>query len=364
MFMIKFLHAADLHLDSAFAGLTPDRAAKRRQEQRHMLTHMAELANGHGCDLWLLSGDLFDSDNAFPETVEALCRALGSFRGSVFIAPGNHDCLMEGSPYFSAKWPENVHIFTSQTISFVDLPALGCRVYGAGFRAQESPALLEGFRAEDRELVNLMVLHGDAETPGSVYNPITKDAIAASGLTYLALGHVHLRTEPRQAGGTLYAWPGCPMGRGFDELGQKGVYLGEVTREGCALTFLPLPGRRYEILSVPAGDDALAAVLAALPQGTEDDIYRILLTGQADPVDTRSLYAALEGRFYQLDLRDRTTPKTDLWREAGENTLRGQFLSLMREKLAAASPEEQETVLLAVKLGLAAMEGREEAATL
>ena len=75
----------------------------------------------------------------------------------------------------------------------------------------------------------------------------------------------------------------------------------------------------------------------------EEDIYRILLTGQADSVDTRSLYAALEGRFYQLDLRDRTTPKTDLWREAGENTLRGQFLSLMREKLAAASPEEQET---------------------
>lgn len=361
MFMIKFLHAADLHLDSAFRGLTPARAAERRQEQRQMLTDMAELGNRIGCDLWLLAGDLFDSDNAFPETLEALIRALGSFRGQVFIAPGNHDCLMPGSPYFSAKWPENVHIFTSDIISYVDLPALGCRVYGAGFRTQEAPALLQGFCVEDRELMNLMVLHGDTETPASPYDPISKEQIAASGLQYLALGHVHLRMPPRQAGSTCYAWPGCPMGRGFDELGQKGVYLGELTREGCALDFHPLPGRRYEILSVTAGDDPLAAILAALPSDTREHIYRILLTGPADPIDTRALYAALEDRFYELDIRDRTEPKADLWQGMGENTLRGQFLSLMREKLDQAPPENRETILQAVQLGLAAMEGREEA---
>ncbi len=360
MFMIKFLHGADLHLDSAFRGLTPAQAAQRRQEQRQMLTDMAELANSRGCDLWLLSGDLFDSDNAFPETLEALSRALGSFRGQVFIAPGNHDCLMAGSPYFSAKWPKNVHIFTSDVISYVDLPALGCRVYGAGFRAQEAPSLLQGFRAEDRELVNLMVLHGDADTPTSPYNPITKEQIAASGLSYLALGHVHLRTEPRQAGQTCYAWPGCPMGRGFDELGQKGVYLGACGSAGCSLEFYPLPGRRYEILSVPAGDDPLSAVLSALPGDTAEHIYRILLTGPADPIDTRALYAALQERFYQLELRDRTEPKTDLWQGLGENTLRGQFLLLMQEQLASADPASRETILQAVKLGLAAMEGREE----
>ena len=101
MFMVKFLHTADLHLDSAFHGLTPDRAARRRQEQRQMLTDMAELANSHSCDLWLLSGDLFDSDCAFPETLETLRLALESFRGQVFIAPGNHDCLLNGSPYLS-----------------------------------------------------------------------------------------------------------------------------------------------------------------------------------------------------------------------------------------------------------------------
>ena len=362
--MVRFLHTADLHLDSPFHGLAPAQAAQRRQEQRQLLRSMAELANERGCDLWFLAGDLFDSDNAYPETTEALCRALGSFRGQVFIAPGNHDCLMAGSPYFSAKWPENVHVFTSRTVSCVVLPQLGCRVWGAGFTAAESPSLLEGFRAEQDGLLNLMVLHGDAEAPGSIYNPITKEQIALSGLQYLALGHVHQRTELRKAGGAAYAWPGCPMGRGFDEPGQKGVYLGECSETGCRLEFCPMPGRRYEILSVPAGDDPFAAVSAALPPDTSEDIYRILLTGPSDPIDIRGLTAALEGRFYSLQLRDCTEPKTDLWQGAGENTLRGRFLAGMQQRLDRASGDDRETVLLAVRLGLAAMEGREEAATL
>ena len=59
---------------------------------------------------------------------------------------------------------------------------------------------------------------------------------------------------------------------------QKGAYLGRITDAGVQLDFLPLPGRKYEILRVDAGDDALAAVKAALPERTQDDIYRVILT--------------------------------------------------------------------------------------
>ena len=358
--MIKFLHAADLHLDSPFHGLSPAQAKERRTEQRELLTSMVELANGNGCDLLLLSGDLFDSDNAYPETVEALCRALGAFRGQVFIAPGNHDCLYAGSPYFTAPWTENVHIFKEEKISSVTLPDLGCQVYGAGFTAMDAPPLLEGFRVEDDELLNLMVLHGEAETVVGNYNPMTKEQIERSGLDYLALGHVHLRTEGRTAGRTVYAYPGCPMGRGFDELGEKGVYLGELDEKGCRLTFLPLPCRRYEILHVAAGDDALAAIEAALPADTQNDIYRIYLTGQSDPIDLRALQEALAGRFYALHLRDKTEAKTDLWKDAGEESLKGQFLARLQEKLATADENEKAVIYLAARLGIYAMEGREE----
>jgi len=358
--MLRFLHAADLHLDSPFGGLSPQAAALRRKEQRRCLMDMAELANRQNCDLMLLSGDLFDSDNAYPETLETLTAALAQFRGQVFIAPGNHDCLYEGSPYLAENWPENVHIFTSRDISSVTVPHLGCQVYGAGFHSPDSPSLLAHFSVEDPSLINLMVLHGDAETAHSPYNPITKDEIAASNLDYLALGHIHLRKVPEKLGKTVYAWPGCIMGRGFDELGQKGVYIGEISSLGVDLKFFPIQTRRYEILEVKCQDDPLSDALRLLPEDTQRDIYRLVFTGECEALDTQSIYAALEGRFYALQLKDQTRPPVDIWKDCGEDTLKGQFLSALREKLAEADEDQRKIIELAAKLGLNAMEGREE----
>ena len=294
--MIKFLHAADLHLDAPFSALSPEQAAARRQEQRALLTDLAEAANAQDCDVVLLAGDLFDSSSASEQTLLALRRALASIHAPVFISPGNHDCLLPGSAYLTESWPENVHIFKTDTIEAVELPEKNLRVYGAGFPARFCPALLEGFAAKDDGRTNLMVVHGNPTQPSSPYNPILPAQIAQSGLSYLALGHIHQASGLLTAGGTAYAWPGCAMGRGFDELGQKGAYLGRITDAGVQLDFLPLPGRRYEILRVDAGDDALAAVKAALPERTQDDIYRVILTGEAAPVDLPALHAALAPR--------------------------------------------------------------------
>lgn len=352
--MIKFLHAADLHLDSPFAALSPEKAAQRRREQRQLLDELAELCNAERCDLLLLSGDLFDTEAAWQDTMDVLARAFRACQARIFIAPGNHDFYAPGCPYCGA-WPNNVHIFTSQTPESVVIEELGAEIWGAAFTAPGSPALLEGFHVRDEGLLNMMVLHGDAENAAGPYNPITRAQIASSGLDYLALGHIHAASGPRQAGRTLYAWPGCAMGRGFDELGEKGVYLGVLSEQGCQLTFCPLPGRKYEILQVEAGEDPLAAVAAALPAHTESDIYRIILTGQSDPLDLRALHSALERRFFSLTLRDQTSPKRDLWESCGEDTLKGLFLQALRAK-RDSSPELCD---LAARFGLAAIEGWE-----
>lgn len=353
--MIKFLHAADLHLDSPFQSLPPEKAAARRREQRQLLDELVELSNREGCDLLLLAGDLFDSESVFPDTAEALLRSLRACRARVFIAPGNHDYCAPGSLYRGAHWPDNVHIFTDPAPASVVVEELGAEIWGAAFTGPTAPPLLEGFHVRDEQLFNLMVLHGDAVNPHSPYNPVTRAQLEASGLDYAAMGHIHAAGGPLQAGKTVCAWPGCPMGRGFDELGEKGVYLGQLTREGCRVEFRPLPGRRYEILTVEVGDDPLAAVEAALPPDTQDDIYRILLTGRCDPPDTRALYDALSGRFFGLTLRDQTTPRRDLWAERGEDSLKGLFLQL----LYARRQEDPELYELAAELGAAALEGRE-----
>lgn len=360
--MIKFLHAADLHLGAAFSGLTPELARKRREEQLALLHELFEAANAHGCDAVLLAGDLFDEESAGPDAVDALRHALASVRAPVFISPGNHDPLCPGSPYLTETWPENVHIFRSDRISSVELPEKNLRVYGAGFLSRYAGALLAGFRAEADGMTNLLVTHGNTLSKDSPYNPITPEQIASSGLSYLALGHVHQASGLLKSGGTAYAWPGCAMGRGFDECGQKGAYLGEISDTGVVtLTFLPLSGRKYEILRVAAGEDALASIEAALPNGTENDIYRIILTGEADSPDLPALQAALAPRFFALSVRDETYPRKALWAAADDDTLRGLFLRALKTQYdAAASDDDRRVIALAARYGVAAMDGRED----
>lgn len=358
--MIKFIHAADLHLDSPFSGLSPERAAQRRREQREVLTKLVELSNAHDCDLMLLAGDLFDSDNAFPETMEVLMQAFSGCHAQIVIAPGNHDFAATGSAYRTETWPENVRIFTEEAIRAFEFPELGCRVYGAAFTQAYTSDLLAGFTAQQDAMVNLMVLHGDAVNPQCPYNYISKAEIAGSGLEYLALGHLHSASGVLKEGKTVYAWPGCAMGRGFDELGQKGVYIGTAEKGAVELRFQPLSGRKYEILTVEAGDDPLAAAQAALPENTQMDIYRIVFTGVADPVAIQELDTVLSGRFFSLSLRDETTPKIDLWGAAGEDTLRGIFLRILKQRYdAAQTAQEKQEIADAARLGLAAMDRRE-----
>ena len=360
--MLNILHAADLHLDSPFAGLTPEQAALRRAEQRTLLDRLADLANEEQVDLVLLAGDLLDGERVFRETVDALAQTLGRIRAKVFIAPGNHDPYNAASSYALPIWPDNVHIFTSPHPVGVELPQFGCTVYGAAFTAEQNDAsALEGFCAEEGS-VNLMVLHGN--TTGRDYAPISPAQIAASGLDYLALGHIHQASGLLKSGNTFWAYPGCPEGRGFDELGEKGALLVQVSPGQVQARFCSLASRRYEILEVDLTDcsDPLTAVEAALPARTEADIYRIRLTGACDlsAQALSQLEQNLAPRFHALELQDRTHPPRDLWSRAGEDSLTGLFLRTMAQKLE--EQPQSDTLQLAVRFGLAALEKGEDVA--
>lgn len=354
--MIRLLHAADLHLDSAFSALNVLQSAERRQEQRRLLSQLSALCRD--CDLLLLSGDLFDSTHIYRDTLDALHTLFASVKAEVFIAPGNHDYVRADSPYLTEQWEPNVHIFTEPKLTRVRLTALSCDVYGAAFTASEMPPLLRGFQVSDPKVTNLMVLHGELQA-NSVYNPISPEEVAASGLDYLALGHVHT-AQIQTFGKTTCAQPGCPMGRGFDECGQKGVLRVQLSESGCNVKFIPLDVPRYEILQVSVNDNPLASVLAALPENTQRDCYRIFLAGEADSIDVAALEKALAPQFYTLSVLDRTVPKQALWTQCGEETLRGYFLRILKQQFDGAHDEaERHRLAAAARLGTALMDGRE-----
>lgn len=334
--MISILHGADLHLDSPFSSLTPEQAAQRRLLQRQLPGQMVELANQHGCQLLLLAGDLFDGKRVCPETVEALREALEAFEGYTFLVPGNHDPYEEDSVWTGIRWPERVHLFAGKTEAVI-LPELGCRVWGMGGLLGEMPFT----PAATGEYLEIGICHGD---------PLPTGQMEQLGLSYLALGHIHKRVPLMEAGTTRYAWPGAPMGRGFDECGIRGVYHVELDRTACRVQFLPIPGPRYEVVTVSCE----TPLEQQLPENCRELICRLIVTGEGE-----GSLPDLSERFLSLEVRDQRTASRDLWEGAGEETLRGIALDVIRTAHLKGSEEEQKTAELAAKYLLAALEGRE-----
>ena len=352
--MIKLLHAADLHLDSPFSHLPPEQGARRRQEQRECLALLPGLCQKEQCDVVLLAGDLFDTRQVYRETWQALQSALEACQVPVFLAPGNHDAIGPDSPYCKGSWPDNVHIFTSTEIETVDLGAF--TVSGAAFCGSELPSLA-GYTAPADGRTHLMVLHGEVSNTESPYRTATPAQVAASKLSYLALGHIHQRGARRTATGTTYAWPGCMMGRGFDETGSKGVYLVEVAESSVQVRFLHCSAPRYEILDVPVTE--LDQLCARLPADSRRHHYRIRLTGIGPAPDLAPLQRKLAPLTASVQLEDLTqAPLRQV--TAQEDTLAGLFVQQIQAAMETAADDAQrETLTLAMELGLQALEGRE-----
>ena len=351
---MKILHSADWHLCSPLQGRSEVQTQLLRKNLLQIPGKVAALCRAEGCDMMLLAGDLFDGPFD-ADTFRILCDALEEAAVPVFITPGNHDFADMRSPWLTQKFPENVHIFTRPVIEAVDVPSLNCRVYGAGFTAMDCPALLDNFCA-DADKLAIGILHGDPTVAASPYNPISQAQVAQSNLAYLALGHIHKGGSFR-AGGTLCAWPGCPMGRGFDELGEKGVII-TVLGEQAETRFLPLDTPRFFDEELSAGDDVAAALAAVLPAIDSRDFYRITLTGYSSEIDIPAL-AQQFSHVPNLILRDQTLPEPDLWMNTDEDTLEGLMFSQFKELADTSGEPLSQQALLAARICRSILDGQE-----
>ena len=353
--MIKLLHSADWHLDTPMTGHDDATAAFLKQELQKVPEKIAALCKAENCQLLLLSGDLFDGAYT-KESFALVYKTLAELKIPVFISPGNHDYCRPGSVYLEESWPENVHIFRHATIESVTLPELDCKLYGAGFESMDCPGLLEGFSAEGDQRWHIGVFHGDPASATSAYCPITAQQLRQCGLDYLALGHIH-KGETIRSGEVLCAWPGCPMGRAFDECGEKGALVVTLD-EGVHARFLPLDTPRFFDLETEVGEDPAAAVAALLPVARTDDFYRITLTGYASDIDTDAICQS-NTHVRSLILRDQTLPEMDLWSAVGEDSLEGTFFRMLHDSLDSSSEAYQKSVKLAARISRQILDGQE-----
>ena len=349
---LKILHSADWHLDSPFVGFTEQQRQFLKEAQRKIPGKIAEVCRSEDCDMMLLAGDLFDAE-AEQETLDLLKRELENCGVPVLIAPGNHDFCSDGSFWLKESWPENVFVFTGDLES-VTIQGLNCRIYGAAFRSMDCASLLEGFKAQGDEKYCVAVLHGDPLQRNSPYNPITNAQLRNSSLDYLALGHVH-KAGLFRSGETVCAWPGCPMGRGWDETGEKGICIVTIDETAKVQTrSLNLP--RFFDLTAEVDGNALEAVEAVLPAVSGEDFYRVTLTGSGN-VDLEDLKKEFSD-FPNLELRDRTEPPVEVWADADKDSLEGIYFGMLR-KAMEESPEKARQIQLAAEISRKLLCGRE-----
>lgn len=343
---MKILHTADWHLDTPLGG----HSDALRQALASVPGQIFEICREESCDMVLISGDVFDGPYS-PASYQNLYDVLKAMAVPIFITPGNHDFCSPDSPWLKELWPENVHIFKNPQIESIALPELNCRVYGAGFESMDCPSLLQGFHADCPERYAIGIFHGDPTMAASPYNPISKTQILSSNLQYLALGHIH-KADSFTAGDTLCAWPGCPMGKGYDEQGEKGVYI--VTLDSTvSLRFRSLNTPRfYDLQTEPAH------LANLLPPVASEDYYRITLTGCCEAPDLDALQREF-AHLPNLLLRDKTTRPVDIWGSLGEDSFEGVYFGLLRQALEEASEEEKQEILLAAEISRQLLDGQE-----
>jgi len=256
--MPKILHCADIHFDSPLtSNMSAELAMQRGEEQRETFSKIIDLAKS--VDIMLVAGDLFNSKFVSRETIAFLQKKFAEIPDiAVFIAAGNHDYLTPNSHYKTVDFGKNVYVF-SDKFEKVELPKFQTCVFGVSQSQGHHTETLVRELDVNKNLTNIMLLHGEVVGDGvaSELHPISRKFIENSGMNYVALGHVHTHNGIQRAGTVSWSYSGIPEGRGFDELGDKGVIVGTVTNPGVDLEFVKCCKRRYHTIEIEIPTDIL-----------------------------------------------------------------------------------------------------------
>lgn len=364
---IKIMHSADLHFDTPFNDVDESQSKLNREELKEVFNKIINICNKESVDIFLLAGDIFDNYTINKETIHFIEVALGNLKNTkVFVSSGNHDPYGNKSFYKLVNWPENVHIFKGD-LEKIYIEEFNTNVWGIGFTERHVKTSMMKNVVADNNSINLMVIHGELSNSenGNSYNPILLKDIENSNMDYIALGHRHGYSGIKKEGNTYYAYSGCPQGRGFDELGDKGVILGYVTKGAVDLNFIKTSKRNYieekiDISNTFGYEEICNLILDKISEESRKvNFYKIVLYGEVDKefkLDADILENRLKDKFYFCKIKDSTSIKLNLEEISKGYSVKSIFVKKMLEKIEnAVDDEEKEVLRLSLKLGLSTL---------
>ena len=371
---VKILHCADIHLDTPYVGLSPEKSDERRRGLRATFMRMMEYVR-HACiNYVLISGDLFDTRYATNSTAELLVR---EFRGcpetKFIIAPGSADCFTDNPIYTSVRLPENCYVFSNNALDRFDFPEDRVTVYGWAFTSRE---MVENplFEKQVDDISRINIVCGYADIDGelsSVRCPISTDDLRRFGADYYALGSRHEGTDFVSLDDSIYGYAGALESTGFDEPGVGGAKLiliryngGELSIDAKNMTFgqIVFQNEKIDITGVDSNNEIITRVSRLVSDkkyGTETAL-RVELVGYIGPrfIVPKNLGSDAFG-LYSFDIIDKTMPLYGTESLKRDMTVKGELYRRLLPMLEGSSEEDRLLAARAFREGLAALEGRE-----
>lgn len=326
MAAFKFLHTADIHLDSPLRGLSRYEGVPVdhvRLAPRAALTNLVDIALEEEVAFVVIAGDLFDGAWDDFSTGLYFCGAMRRLKDAgiaVYIAYGNHDA--ESLQTKRLPLPDNVRVFSAKAAETLIDEKTGVALHGQSYKSRDPggdlsaayPAAIEG-------RLNIGVLHTALEggrPPHAAYAPCSPSQLASKGYHYWALGHVH--THEVVAADPYIVFPGNLQGRNIRECGPKGALVVSVDEASVTgLTFAACDAVRWAQVAVDVADctslqEAETRARDALGQVFRDEadgrplVVRVTLQGRTN------LHGELVQRLAVLreDIRALATGITDL----------------------------------------------------
>ena len=307
---IKFIHSADLHLDSPFKGMStlPDPLYQQLKTSTFTaLNNLVQLAIDEAVDFVLIVGDLFDQSlrSVYAEMQFLLaCEKLAEAKIPVYLSYGNHDYLKARTR--TLNYPDNLHVFESDEVECKVFVKNGRPLVGIhGFSYLEQAVL--GNKAIEYEPVDgvpyqIGMLHGSTGQADEHdhYAPFQLSDLRERNIDYWALGHIHKREVLGENPGIVY--PGNTQGRSSKELGEKGCYLVELDQAETKLTFKQLGQIQFEQITIDLKsctdlDQLYEQVTDALTRFTQQKVIVYLTLINATPQMAQNYH---QGELYEI----------------------------------------------------------------
>jgi len=249
---MKFIHAADIHLDSPLCGLARYEGAPIEQMQnstRRAFANLIELACSEQVDFVLLAGDLYDVDWKDYNTGLFFNHQMTKLREAeipVFLVLGNHDA--GSSITKQLRPPDNVREFSSHQPETFRLDSVGVAIHGQSFPDKRvTDNLSTHYPKAVAGYFNIGMLHTslNGRQDHAPYAPCSLADLLSHGYDYWALGHVHRHEIINKNPWVIF--PGNLQGRHVREIGAKGCLLVHVIDDRPSITYVPVDVLRWGI---------------------------------------------------------------------------------------------------------------------